>query len=1197
MADFRAIVSLCCDPVQAYVGKADAGAEAIVVDDIEGEVLAPPAPVDGGDAAFDVSGLVGAGDDALPTGVGGDVVGDGEADAVVALFWAADEGVMVQEEVLDEGQCLLVAGECPVLSGDGDGGGGHGGGTAMDGAVAPHREPSWRAIGVAAQFAIGGSEEAVLGGADDALCEGQRLDGVLADSDDGLLLGQGAGIQGGEKVLCLGEQFLVSSEFVDVGGGEAAHVHAVFQAPEARQEFVYGGHGGGGFCQAAVGQRQGCALEGVEDVGGYYRSLEGGAEGEDASGVGCQVVVAAEGEGSVGDQSAHGVGDKHELGRPVVEGLAAGRLLGGVGEPVLQVVACFLSKASGIDGDGQSPVVGEGHDRVAVGSSVFGEVDELGVGLDAAKEGAPDGCLEEAAGLDAAVVADPFVGCEVKRCEAFAPQPCPGEPAGVRDPPDHLVSDGVVELAAHDSGDDDDRIVGDAVGQAGFGVRSCSGSDFPPRLVHGCHTSYMQHTGGEVRQKPLPEQGVDPSAQRLLLTLAVRDYPKDPNRERFAQGIDEQVKVVSDWWWQTPDPEMAFRPVEPEKELTNRDQVEDFLRKEKVREIRAEALVVFITAHGIAGASDTHFLRLPDTDEKRPLATAVRTVDVVAAALDSHAKNVLVIVNTCFAGNMNVDLAAAHKEIRPSRRDDCQLDVLVTCGLKTKIEVTKFPTLLRAALERLRTTAGITTPYLSVPEFMAQYALGLSPEDEKKFKLHHLVPGGTNQPSVCLPNPGYVRLPELAGALRGHTPWAAEYWLDRASGRPREKDTGWYFRGRESLNEAIARFLGPDTKRGVLLVTGCAGSGKSAVLARAVMLSDPKFRRDPLYKAAEEASAPGTIPPENARCAAVLARNLDAAQVAADLVKALGLALRPVGVTDDQVAVWSRQVLDHVQASDGPVTIVLDALDEAQEQARIISDVLGPLASFCGQPVPAQRQDQSGEDWHPGVRLLIGVRSSQPAAEPSTTAAEDDAGLLLALRRVFPASRVERTDSIASKEDMGLYLHALVADTVSPGSLAEVIPLVVDAVWPSFIDARLAGYQLRNASDPLTLARNEDWHRTTLTQGIRGLLRRDLRMVQDDGLPPPVALALLKASAYAKGQGVPWGEVWPAIAGVFLLPEKLEPEEWDGMIAKLLSGRLSGYLAQAIEDDRRVYRPAHEELAAELLRPDSDLLDFGGSDE
>ncbi|MFE6891958.1 AAA family ATPase [Streptomyces sp. NPDC057694] len=703
----------------------------------------------------------------------------------------------------------------------------------------------------------------------------------------------------------------------------------------------------------------------------------------------------------------------------------------------------------------------------------------------------------------------------------------------------------------------------------------------------------MQHTGGGVRPKSLPSQGDEASTQRVLLSLAVRDYPGDAAQEQFARGIDLQKDVVGEWWWHTPDPEMAFTPVEPAGELVDRDAVEEFLRAQRVRDLQGEALVLFITGHGFSGSSDTHFLRLPKTDLKRPLATAVRTVDVVAAALDSHAKNVLVIVNTCFAGNMAADLAAAHKEIRPDRRDNCQLDVLVTCGLKTKIEVTRFPTLLRAALERLRHTAGITTPYLSVPEFMAQYARGLPPEDEKKFKLHHLVQGGTLQPSVCLPNPGYIRLPELAGSLAGHTPWSAEYWLDRASGRPHEQDTGWYFRGREGLNKDVAEFLDPGNRRGVLLVTGCAGSGKSAVLARAVMLSDPEFRRDPLYKQVEETSEPATIPVENPRCAALLARGLDAAQFAAGLVTALGLPLRPVTPTDDKVAVWSSQLREHVEESGDPVTIVVDALDEAQEQSRIMSDVLGPLEPMSRVLLPGQRQSQTGCDTTPGLRLLVGVRSSQSTEGADAAGSKDDPGLLHTLRRLFPSALVERTDSITSKQDMAQYLSALVGNVVGDDA-AQAISSVVEAVWPSFIDARLAGYQLHNSPDPWALARNEEWHRTTLTQGLHGLLRRDLHLVEDDGLPPRVALALLKASAYAKGQGVPWGEVWPAMAGIFLLPDQLEPEEWDTMIGKLLNGRLSGYLAQAIEDDRRVYRPAHEELAAELLRPDSNLLAPGG---
>jgi hypothetical protein len=317
--------------------------------------------------------------------------------------------------------------------------------------------------------------------------------------------------------------------------------------------------------------------------------------------------------------------------------------------------------------------------------------------------------------------------------------------------------------------------------------------------------------------------------------------------------------------------------------------------------------------------------------------------------------------------------------------------------------------------------------------------------------------------------------------------------------------------------------------------------------------------------------------------------------VEAGLLSALGVSAEPAN-PDERVAVWSQQILKYVRTCGKMVTIVLDGLDEAREQARIIEDVLAPLAPFCGSPVPAPRQETSGAAPPPAVRLLIGIRASRTADSAVRELSDDDPGLLHTLWRIFPGARVEYTDNTGSKADIELYLQALTRDAISGGAPTDVVRRVVDVVWPSFIDARLAGDQLRSAKDPLALARNEDWYKNTLTQGIQGLLRRDLRLVRGDGLPPEAALALLKAAAYAKGQGVPWGEVWPRIAGVFFHPGRLNDVEWDAMIGKLLSGRLSGYLAHDVEDDRRVYRPAHEELADVLLDPDVNLLDGGGSD-
>ncbi|MFF1505840.1 AAA family ATPase [Streptomyces sp. NPDC058326] len=711
----------------------------------------------------------------------------------------------------------------------------------------------------------------------------------------------------------------------------------------------------------------------------------------------------------------------------------------------------------------------------------------------------------------------------------------------------------------------------------------------------------MNHAGGPVAGKSASagaDSAADPSELRTLLTLAVRDYEDDDEGgldEEFAEGIDEQLSVVARWWG-LDGARPGFRQV-PAPELRSRDDVEAFLRTEEVREKQGLALVMFITGHGISGSSDVHFLKLPRSDDKRPLATAVRTSDIVGAVLDSHVKNVLVIVNTCYAGGLRSELDALYKNIRRDRREGCRLDVIATCGHDQTVQVRRFPTLLSDLHRRLRTNAGITTPHLAVADFIAEYEKGLrNEEDRQRFRLHHLIDGsGPTFQSPCLPNPGYVD-PHAAGSTLKELV-AAEHWLDRATGRAQEADTGWYFRGRETLNRRVAAFLGPTRDRGVLLVTGAVGSGKSAVVARAVVLSDASFRQDPLYKEAFELAAVDTVPPEGSVTAAVLAHRRTAAQVAADILRALGTEPEPTTRPADDASVrWSQQLVEVVRTSGKPVTIVIDGLDESVECARVLHDVLQPLAAFCSPRLPGQRQAEEPSRDHPdpAVRLVLGVRSSRPLPGAAGDVTEDEEyGLLKALRGLFPGAEVERTDGDDTRSDIEEYLTALIGAGGRDDVAREVAARIAPMITPSFIDARLAGEQLRASPDPAAMASDTAWQ-GRLKQGIRGLLQRDLEMVEEEGLPAEVALALLRAAAFAQGAGVPWSNIWPNIAGVFLR-RSLPPQEWDLMIEKLLTGRLSGYLAHDHEDDRRVYRPAHEAVASLLRDTETDLLADGGA--
>ncbi|MFF5004939.1 ATP-binding protein [Streptomyces phaeochromogenes] len=677
--------------------------------------------------------------------------------------------------------------------------------------------------------------------------------------------------------------------------------------------------------------------------------------------------------------------------------------------------------------------------------------------------------------------------------------------------------------------------------------------------------------------------------QRALFTVAVLDY--GDGDDEFTEGIQEQLDVVSTWW-STVGPLPAFRQYLPDEPLQTRNDVEDYLRKHNVREMSGHALVVFVTGHGVAGGSRSHYLQLPGSSKNRNLATSVRTTEIVAAALDSHVDNVLVIVNTCYAGQIQAELAALWADVSAQRRETCQLDVLVTCGHDQPVQVRRFPSLLRSAFERLRTNAGITTPHLSVVEFMAEFERGLKTQQARKLhRLQRVIDGsGTLAPTPCIPNPGYRHVRESIVGTDGRATGASDsYWFDRATGRTQDDDVGWYFRGRDRLNRKVTSFLDGSRSRGVLMVTGVAGSGKSAVLARAVVLSDPSFRQQPMCKTVLETAPPETVPPPSSVTAAVLARHKSAAEVAEDILTALGGTPEVPGSTRDAVIVWTQQIVDILRTRTGPTSIVVDGLDETDERYRIVNDVLAPLSEFCALPfVPSQHYGRTTASG--GVCLLIGVRSSRPvAADVAASFVMEERGLLETLRELFPTAEVERTDDENSADDIVRYLAALMADSKHPEAAEKAAALVALQVWPSFIDARIAGEQLKYDDDPVATVQRPEW-RAMLRLGTIGLLQRDLQLVADDGLPPDVAHALLQAAAFAGGAGVPWALIWPRMAET-LLGRKLE--NWDEMIVKLLNGRLNGYLTHDHQDDRRVYRPAHEALNEALLA--GTLWNSGGS--
>jgi hypothetical protein len=677
---------------------------------------------------------------------------------------------------------------------------------------------------------------------------------------------------------------------------------------------------------------------------------------------------------------------------------------------------------------------------------------------------------------------------------------------------------------------------------------------------------------------------VGDGARRRLIVVPVRDYP-DADCD-FRTGIDEQVRVVHGWWADRGRlGERAFTPSAPVTVL-NRDHVTDFLRDEGVYSAsKDDVLVVYVCGHGRRGRDGGHFLLLPDGDPGNYLRDGLPTADLVARIAASDATHVLVIVNACFAGTLEADLRRLLANLQPTRRDLDTVAVVVSADFDERPRVREFSGLLSKVAQALRTTAGFTAPELTVEEFVAELTRAARdervPRPIKVWPRHYSL-----TTTACLPNPGYQPPTDVVSPARRQVAARAEeldYWLARASGRRDEKDGGWYFSGRRGLTDAVNGFLAGTGH--TLVVTGTVGSGKSAVIARAVTLGDPDFLASPRYtEAVAEAQEAGTLPPPGSVDIAVLARNKETHQLLGDLIQGLGGTSSETVSGADRVTTLRRQFQELAGRRPRPPTVVLDGLDEAVDPTRVVSDVIGPLS--------LARNERAG------VRWLIGVRSPVPGL------GEVGLGLLGLVRRALDVAdeAVVRTDGPEITDDLAAYVEALLRGSSgwygsvggetgdSSGALvaqrrAELARLIAERVHPSFLDARFAAARLDAASAPQ--APDDAMWLASLDEGTVGQLRHDAAEVARTAqFEVAEVVAVLRASAFALGAGVPWADVWPAMArGVLGRPIP----RVDAVIEQVTTGRLEGYLVRTEEDGRVVYAPVHQRLA-EVLRDEAERL-------
>jgi hypothetical protein len=254
-----------------------------------------------------------------------------------------------------------------------------------------------------------------------------------------------------------------------------------------------------------------------------------------------------------------------------------------------------------------------------------------------------------------------------------------------------------------------------------------------------------------------------------------------------------------------------------------------------------------------------------------------------------------------------------------------------------------FPRLLRDAIHALP-TAGYNPAALPLDSIVK--AMNTSEDKPCHQTIGHTVAGLTGEIPPFLPNPRHDRrMTEVDLAIQHASEFdvQAEHrdtelrtrLLVRAMGGSSNGTGGWWFAGRHTALLDITAWLHhPDPSRPLQVVTGNPGSGKTAVLGLIAALTHPLRRATvPLPALGLPAAA---VPDPQAVDIAIYAQSLTTDQVLAGIAAAVRSRAGTPG-----------QLLEELIGRATPLTVLVDAIDEATDPDHLIGRLLRPLADHA----------------------------------------------------------------------------------------------------------------------------------------------------------------------------------------------------------------------------------------------------------
>jgi WD40 repeat protein/transcriptional regulator with XRE-family HTH domain len=409
-------------------------------------------------------------------------------------------------------------------------------------------------------------------------------------------------------------------------------------------------------------------------------------------------------------------------------------------------------------------------------------------------------------------------------------------------------------------------------------------------------------------------------------------------------------------------------------------------------------------------------------------------------------------------------------------------------------------------------------------------------------------------------------LQHLEEVLEELEPDERRHFLVKAQGAE-HGELSWFFEGRERERARITAWL-RQAGSGMLVVTGRAGSGKSALLGNVLVHSLPGLRDALARRGLIAALPPDQALPDDVFDVAIHLSGLTLTQVTSRVAAAAGLGPLPsqsnpgVGIATDLD--W---LADRLSERSAPFTVLADALDEAPEPLETAFSLLARIAAL------------------PGVRVLVGTRAST-SETPDAPAADED--LLDALAadpaasgtrdgraagggaslRVWVGSDREAIRRYVSNRLRAAREHGVAGRAVPDlaGVRDEDIERVAAEVSDrdrEFLFARLAVYEL--IASPRLLTPGRAWSlRALLDGGHQDLFARALLRLADHDDRYPI---LLQALSLARGRGVPEADgIWAIIAATLAPapePGAADPDRdpaWALAIGRLLE-QAAAYIA------------------------------------